>query len=105
MIIKFAHGMAKESETWEVISDIERYSFKMLEKSEMISAPIDFGNEANLKNVAPHFFTAGDFTDSGNVNRKWEFFLYKRGKNDAEKIIVQSPVFILNDDGRTIDRV
>jgi len=101
MIIKFAHGITKESETWEVISDIERYSFRVCpEAGNMVAPRTDFGDGCSL-----YFITAGDFTDDGNKNRKWEFFLYKKGKSDAEKIIVQSPVFILNDEGKTIDRI
>jgi hypothetical protein len=99
MIIKFAHGITKESEVWEVYGDIDHYSFMLIDplvKTSTIPRAIGDGK---------HFFTEGDFTDQNNENRKWEFFLYRRGSNDAERILVQSPVFILNDEGKTVDRV
>lgn len=89
MIIKFTHGITKESETWEVFGDIDHYSFCMHSANEM-------------KDILKHRL---DFTDGQNLNNVWDISLFRKDTPGIMEIAAHSPIFILNDEGRTVDKI
>jgi len=89
MIIKFSHGITKETEKWEVFGDIERYSF-----CPHVPTP-----KGSMPTGRLHFI------DDANENPKWDMVLFTKGMTEAIAIVVHSPVFIINEYGRTVDRI
>jgi hypothetical protein len=89
MIIKFTHGRTKETETWEVFGDIDHYSF-----CEHFPLPANQIPKGRL-----------DFTEDANENRRWDISFFTKNMTEATEIVAHSPIFILNDDGRTVDKI
>ena len=89
MIIKFTHGITKENERWEVFGDVERYSF-----GPHIPSPEGYIPSGRLY-----------FTDDSNENQKWDIILFTKGMTEAVSLVAHSPIFVLNENGKTVDRI
>jgi hypothetical protein len=96
MIIKFTHGITAETERWEVFGDIDRYSLHTRCVNPMVGEVVMFGDVSPKSEL--------DFTEPSNPNKIWELTLFKGDKKFAE-ILVHSPIFVLNNDGRTVDKI
>jgi hypothetical protein len=96
MIIKFSHGVTKETERWEVFGDVDRYSVNARFCSKMVDAVTEFG-VVSLRSVL-------DFTEAANQNQIWELSLFRGDKKPID-IMAHSPIFILNNEGRTVDKI
>jgi hypothetical protein len=88
MIIKFAHGKG-EFETWEVFGDIDHYSF-----CQHFPLPV--------KDILVDRL---DFTEDENENKRWDILFFSKNMTEATEIVAHSPIFILNDEGRTVDKI
>ena len=96
MIIKFTHGITKESERWEVFGDVDRYSVKCCCSSKMVDTVTEFGDVPPMQVLY--------FTEVANQNQIWELSLF-RGDKKPIVILAHSPIFILNNEGRTVDKI